>query len=80
MPSSTPHSKDAAEGLFYSVRVMSGEFIALMRQKGMIQDPESRGWEMIQCAIVPVARKGLTTVVMLHLTHQPQFIERDFMW
>ena len=47
--------------------------------KGMIQDPTSRGWEMIQCAIEPIAGKGLTMAVVLHLSHQP-FVERDFMW
>lgn len=43
------------------------EFIALLRQKGKIQDPRSKGWELIQDAILPTAREQLTTAVTLLL-------------
>lgn len=69
---STPYSKEAAEGLLYFIRGMSGKFTVLMRQKGTIQDLRSRGWEVIQCTFVSVVRKEVTTMAMLRLSHLPQ--------
>lgn len=69
---STPYRKEAVEVLLYFIRGMSGKFTVLMRQKGMIQDLKSRGWEVIQCTFVSVIRKEVTTVAMLRLSHLPQ--------
>lgn len=69
---STPYRKEAVEVLLYLIRGMSGKFTVLMRQKGMIQDLKSRGWEVIQCTFVSVIRKEVTTVAMLRLSHLPQ--------
>ena len=71
-PFSTPCGKEAAEGLLYFTRGMSGKFTVLMRQKGEIQDLKSKGWEVIQRAFVFVVRKEVMAIVMLHLSHLPQ--------
>lgn len=68
---STHYKKWALEGLFHSVGVIYWKFIALVRQKGMIRDPRSRGWETIQGAIVPITKKGANkscciTFILLH--------------
>lgn len=80
MPFSILYRKEAVEGLLYFIRAMSGKFIVLMRQKGMIQDLKSRGWEVIQCTFVSVVRKEVTIIVMVCLSHLPQYIERGFTW
>lgn len=64
-PFSLLYRKEAVEGLLYFIRAMSGKFTVLMRQKGMIQDLKSRGWEVIQCTFVSVVRKEVTIIVML---------------
>lgn len=80
MPFSILYRKEAVEGLLYFIRAMSGKFTVLMRQKGMIQDLKSRGWEVIQCTFVSVVRKEVTIIVMVCLSHLPQYIERGFTW